>query len=75
MISIIDLCLTLPCGLNAICDASSGDVKCSCPENMDGDPKIKCEGKQSYPFIYKKQKKSVMGKKLYNISVSSSLEF
>ena len=44
MLSITDLCVTLPCGLNAICDASSGDVKCSCPENMDGDPKIKCEG-------------------------------
>ena len=44
ILSMIDLCVTLPCGLNAICDASIGDVKCSCPENMVGDPKIKCEG-------------------------------
>ena len=42
---VVDLCLTLPCGVNAICDATDGIVKCSCPQNMNGDPELKCEGK------------------------------
>ena len=42
---VADLCLTLPCGVNALCDATDGQVKCSCSQTMVGDPEVKCEGK------------------------------
>ena len=44
ILSFIDVCLTLPCGVNAKCEAADGKYSCTCPENMEGDPKMKCEG-------------------------------
>ena len=41
---LIDLCLTLPCGVNANCTTDNGKHSCSCPQKMVGDPKVKCEG-------------------------------
>ena len=43
-LQLIDQCLTLPCGVNAICDPKDGDFACSCPKDMVGDPTTKCEG-------------------------------
>ena len=40
----IDVCLSLPCGINANCETSNGEYSCSCPDDMAGDPNIKCEG-------------------------------
>ena len=40
----IDVCLTLPCGVNANCQATNDGYSCSCPKGMTGDPKVKCEG-------------------------------
>ena len=39
-----DLCLTLPCGVNANCETNDHSYECSCPSGLTGDPKIKCEG-------------------------------
>ena len=39
-----DLCLTLPCGVNAKCETIDNNFKCSCPSGLTGDPKTKCEG-------------------------------
>jgi len=38
-----DVCLTLPCGVNANCQATNDGYSCSCPKGMTGDPKVKCE--------------------------------
>ena len=46
----IDVCLTLPCGVNAKCETADGEYSCTCPENMEGDPKMKCEGIHIYSF-------------------------
>ena len=39
-----DICLTLPCGVNAKCETMDDKFECSCPSGLTGDPKIKCEG-------------------------------
>ena len=39
-----DLCLTLPCGVNANCETNDNSFECSCPSGLTGDPKTKCEG-------------------------------
>ena len=39
-----DLCLTLPCGVNAKCETKDDSFECSCPSGLSGDPKTKCEG-------------------------------
>ena len=44
LLTFIDVCLTLPCGVNAKCETADGEYSCTCPENMEGDPKMKCEG-------------------------------
>ena len=44
LLELIDVCLTLPCGVNAKCETADDKYSCTCPENMEGDPEMKCEG-------------------------------